>query len=241
MTGTAEHAHQYYPLNELIERITEAVKSDSALPPDIDGEAQLATSVRDAATEKPTPVSPVPELARVISGKTSRFADNVLKVRTLKLDLMDVDPTFGLSLHSEESNGLDRILIEPIGLDGRFRTKRQDFAVVANKGAWVDCATFTLERRFLGYGQIFYWTCASTATNSNSHFEALTVGQRSWMANRSTELRLRLGGPSQETSAECLLLARRDILRCRTNSVAIGAKRTLPSSHHAAELYGYTP
>jgi CubicO group peptidase (beta-lactamase class C family) len=55
MTGTAEQAHQYYPLSTLIERITEAVKSDSALPPDTEGEAQLASSVRDAATEKPTP------------------------------------------------------------------------------------------------------------------------------------------------------------------------------------------
>lgn len=158
MTGTAEHAHQYYPLSELIERITEAVKSDSALPPDAEGEAQLATSVRDAATEKPTPVSPVPELARIISSKTWRFADNALKVRTLKLNLVDVDPAFELSLYPEESNKPDTILIEPIGLDGRFRTKRQDFAVVANKGAWVDDATFTLERRFLGYGQVFYWT-----------------------------------------------------------------------------------
>jgi hypothetical protein len=73
-----------------------------------------------------------------------------LKVRTLKLDLMVVDPTFELSVYSEEPNRPDTILIELIGLDGRFRTKRQDFAVVANKGTWVDGATFTLERRFLG-------------------------------------------------------------------------------------------
>jgi CubicO group peptidase (beta-lactamase class C family) len=158
LTGAVEHSDQYYPLSELIERITEAVKSDSALPPDAEGEAQLVTSVRDAATEKPTPVSPVPELAQVSSGKTWRFANNALKVRTLKLNLMDVDPTFELSVYPEESNRADTILSEPIGLDGRFRTKHQDFAVVANKGAWVDDATFTLERRVLGHGEVFHWT-----------------------------------------------------------------------------------
>src|SRR5262245_50673216 len=36
-------------------------------------------------------------------------------------------------------------------------------------------------------------------------------------------------------------LAHRDILRCRTNLVAIGAKRTLLSSHHAAGFMGTRP
>jgi len=36
---------------------------------------------------------------------------------------------------------------------------------------------------------------------------------------------------------QLLLLAHRDILRCRTNLVARGAKRTLRSSHHTARLW----
>src|SRR5215470_17763327 len=36
-------------------------------------------------------------------------------------------------------------------------------------------------------------------------------------------------------------LAHRDILRCRTNSAAIGAKRTWRSSHHVAGFMGTRP
>ena len=38
-----------------------------------------------------------------------------------------------------------------------------------------------------------------------------------------------------------LLLAHRDILRCRTNSVAIGAKQTLLFVASRRRVYGYTP
>jgi len=47
-----------------------------------------------------------------------------------------------------------------------------------------------------------------------------------------------IGHPAQRLSRQRFsALAHRDILRCRSNSVAMGAKRTLRSSHPAAGLW----
>lgn len=158
MTGVVADSDRRYPVIALIHQIVNAVKSDTALPPDATGEALLTTSILNAATEKPTRVWPAPELAKAISGKTWRFGDNRLKVRTLRLNLADDDPTFEFSVYSDKPDSRNTVLSEPIGLDGVSRRKQTSFALVANKGSWVDGRTFVLERRFLGQGRIYYWT-----------------------------------------------------------------------------------
>jgi CubicO group peptidase (beta-lactamase class C family) len=53
----------------LIDGVTEAVKSESALPPNPDGAERLANAIKDAAVEKPSAVGPTPELASAIFGQ----------------------------------------------------------------------------------------------------------------------------------------------------------------------------
>ena len=96
------------------------------------------------------PVGQASDLADAVSKKTWRFSDNELLVRTVRVNLTGETPTFELSIYSDKPDGQNRLLSEPIGLDGRSRGKRAAYAVVANKGSWTDSRTFVLERRFLG-------------------------------------------------------------------------------------------
>jgi CubicO group peptidase (beta-lactamase class C family) len=157
MTGMVADSDLRYPVTAVVDQLVNAVKSDKPLPPNADGEALLNESIRNAATEKPTRVWPAPELAQTISGKTWRFDDNKLLVRTLRLNLTAAEPIFEFSIYSEKENSRNIIVSEPIGLDGVSRGKQQTFAHIANKGTWLDSRTFQVERRFLGQGQIYYW------------------------------------------------------------------------------------
>ena len=153
MTGVVPDNEKRYPGPALIDQIIAAVKSDKPLPGDPEGEAMLRASVLKAATEK-TAVGPTPDLAAVVSNKTWRFSDNDLQIRAVRLNLSGETPTFELTIHSNKPGGQDIALSEPIGLDGRSRTKRTNYAFVANKGSWQDNRTFVLERRFLGNGEM---------------------------------------------------------------------------------------
>ena len=130
----------------------------------------LRASVLKAATEK-TAVGPTPDLAAVVSNKTWRFSDNDLQIRAVRLNLSGETPTFELTIHSNKPGGQDIALSEPIGLDGRSRTKRTNYAFVANKGSWQDNRTFVLERRFLGNGEMVYWTMRFEGEQLNLHFK----------------------------------------------------------------------
>src|SRR5580692_5788554 len=69
MTGVLRD-DQYYPTNRLIDDIASAVKSDASLPSDPIAKSLLATAIRQAATERPSSVGGISELAKEISGKT---------------------------------------------------------------------------------------------------------------------------------------------------------------------------
>jgi CubicO group peptidase (beta-lactamase class C family) len=157
LTGVVPDGERRYPLFALIDQVVAAVKADKPLPPDPDGEAALIASLLKAATEKAAPVGPASELAESVSSKTWRFGDNKLLVRAIRLNLASEAPTFELTV-LDKPGGRDLVLPEPIGLDGRSRSKRTRYAVVANKGSWLDSRTFVLERRFLGDGAMVYWT-----------------------------------------------------------------------------------
>ena len=150
--GVVPDGEQSYPLPALIDRIAAAVKSDQPLPPDREGEAALSASLLKAATEKATPVGAASDLVDAVSNKTWRFGDNALRVRAIGLKLAGANPTVELTIYSGEPGGADAILSEPVGLDGRWRSKLTAYAFVANKGRWLDSRTFMLERRFLGEG-----------------------------------------------------------------------------------------
>jgi hypothetical protein len=158
MTGVVPDNEKRYPVSVLISRVLGAVKSDKPLPSDPDGEAALKASLLKAATEKATPVGPASDLLDTLSSKTWRFADNELRIRAIGLKLAGENPTFELTIYLNQPDARELLLPEPVGLDGRSRSKRTNYAVVANKGSWQGDRTFVLERRFLGNGEMVYWT-----------------------------------------------------------------------------------
>jgi CubicO group peptidase (beta-lactamase class C family) len=170
LTGVVPDKERRYPMPALIDRIVTAVKSDKPLPADPEGEAALRASLLKAATEKAA-VGPMSDMVGVVSSKTWRFADNGLRIRAVRLNLSGEPPAFELTIHSEKPGGQDIFLSEPIGLDGRSRSKRTNYAFVANRGSWQDNRTFVLERRFLGNGEMVYWTLRFEGEQLNLHFK----------------------------------------------------------------------
>jgi CubicO group peptidase (beta-lactamase class C family) len=145
-TGT-----RHYSLVKLIERITDAVKSSQPLPDNEAARSALDLSIADAATERRSPVGPVPETAKQVSGKVYHFAANVLNLRSLALNLSDADPSFEFVSGASSSATINSRNSGPLGLDGTYRTGgRARFGVNAAKGSWQDEKTFVLDLHTLG-------------------------------------------------------------------------------------------
>ena len=149
-----------HSIGRIADEIAAAVRSDKPLPANAEGEARLAAAILDGATERPTPVAAVPEFAKSIAGKTWRFADNDLYVRTAKLNLLDGDPGWEFTTYSPTPGGRGEVIAEPIGLAGHFRIKSASYGHMANKGNWVADRTFQLDRRFVGFATAQSWRFA---------------------------------------------------------------------------------
>jgi len=89
----------------------------------------------------------------------------------IRLNLLGDSPTFELTIYSDKPGGREVVLSEPIGLDGRSRRKRTNYAFVANKGRWQDNHTFVLERRFLGNGEMVFWSMKFEGEQLNLRFK----------------------------------------------------------------------
>jgi hypothetical protein len=143
----------------LIDAVSGAVKSESGLPSNPNAAEQLASAIKDAAVEKPTPVGPSPEIASVISGKTYRFPDNDLGLRSLTLDLTDPSPYLEFEIYSRYPTGPSDTYDVPIGLDGFYRKGSPALFgpdpghITAAKGTWLNGQTFVIDAPGLGYGE----------------------------------------------------------------------------------------
>jgi hypothetical protein len=145
-TGT-----RHYSLITLIERITDAVRSSQPLPENAAARSALDLSIAGAATERPSPVGPVPEIAKQVSGKVYHFASNELNLNTLMLNLSGPDPSFEFVSGPSPSATTSYRNGGPIGLDGTYRIGgRARFGVNAAKGSWQNEKTFVLQLQTLG-------------------------------------------------------------------------------------------
>jgi hypothetical protein len=153
MTGILRD-DEYYSASRLISDIAWSVKSDKPLPPDSVAESLLAASIRQAATERPSPVGETPGLAKEISGKTYRFNDNSLHAKTLSVNLVGSSPSWE---YTTDAGKLERFS-GPIGLEGVFRVSPPaSYGIDAVKGRWLNEHTFAVERRILGHGETQTW------------------------------------------------------------------------------------
>jgi CubicO group peptidase (beta-lactamase class C family) len=156
-------ARKYVPLRRLADSVASAVKSGSALPPNPNAAEQLANTVKDAAVEKPTAVGPTPEMAFISSGKTYKFPDNDLELRSLTLFLTDPHPYVEYEQYLHYPAGSSFRQDVPIGLDGLYRKGLPALSghypghIPAAKGKWLDGQTFVIDMQDIGYGtQIKY-------------------------------------------------------------------------------------
>jgi hypothetical protein len=152
-------AREWVSFSALIDGVTAAVNSEAALPPNPDGAELLANVIKDATVEKPSAVGPTPELASAISGKTYRFPDNALGLKSLTLFLTGPSPHVGYELSLNYPPNASVAYEAPIGLDGRFRVGSPTLAGVnpghipALKGTWLDGQTFEIDSEDLGQGR----------------------------------------------------------------------------------------
>ena len=150
-TGAGEPAPLDDPIAGEIDMVAAAVKSDAPLPPNAAAQALLANRVQDAATEKPSPVGDMPDIANTISGKVYRFPDNPLRLSTFCLNLVGPNPSYAYETKTGRADAPVRRFEGPIGLDGVYRTgasSRQ--GITAAKGAWSYDGSFVAQFRELG-------------------------------------------------------------------------------------------
>jgi CubicO group peptidase (beta-lactamase class C family) len=147
----------------LIDAVSSAVKSESALPSNPNAAEELANAITNAAVEKPTPVGPTPEMAAAISGKTYKFPDNDLRLKSLTFELTDPRPHIETELSLRSPAGSSVTYDMPIGLDGLYRKGAPALDglypghIPAAKGTWLNGQTFQIDTQDIGYGtQIKY-------------------------------------------------------------------------------------
>lgn len=138
----------HYPFTPLLDRLTGAVKSDTALPADAAANQRLAARIDGVATEKPTEAGPAPPLARSVSGKTYRFGANAFGLKLLRLDLDAPTPAYE-ALFDRSRAGLPNLRVGgPLGLDGTFRTADAGGGQLrAAKGRWLTDSRFQIVSR----------------------------------------------------------------------------------------------
>jgi hypothetical protein len=157
-------SRKYVKFRALIDAVSSAVKSESALPSNPNAAEELTNAIKDAAVEKPTAVGPTPEIASSISGKTYKFPDNSLGLRSFTLDLTDLRPHIEYQIYSHNSITPSVTYDLPIGLDGFYRKGAPLLSgaprtglIPAVKGTWLNGQTFEMDTQNVGEGtQIKY-------------------------------------------------------------------------------------
>jgi hypothetical protein len=152
-------SRNYCSFGKMVDDISAAVKSDTALPPDPAGADLLANAIQNVSIEKPTKTGETPEMASVISGKTYRFPDNALNLKSLTLTLGDSNPRYDLELWLRYQGNSSARFAGPIGLDGLYRKGATTLrGVMGLKGAWSDSHTFVIDVRWIGGDEDRQWT-----------------------------------------------------------------------------------
>jgi len=171
MTGILRD-DQFYPTIRLIDDIVSTVKSDQPLPADAVAQSLLTAAIRDAATERPSPLGKTPEMAQRISGKTYQVGDNTLRIRTFALQLAGSDPFWEITTSAGRAGQPEGRFSGLLGLDGSFRNSPPvNYGINASKGRWLDERTFALERRILGRSETQLWLLAFDGNKVEIAFE----------------------------------------------------------------------
>jgi len=170
MTGILRD-DEFYPITRLVRDISRSAKSEAPLPGDTEAQGLLAAAIRNAATEKPSAVGPTPDLARVISGKVFKFADNDLHVKSFALHFFDQDSSWEITTDTGKDHAIQRFS-GLMGLDGVFRkSPPAPYGINAVKARWTGQRTFEIDRRILGHSETQLWTLTFDGNKVDVAFE----------------------------------------------------------------------
>ena len=171
-------AREHVQRGALIDGVAAAAKSDSALPPNPEAAERLALAIKDAAVEKPTAVGPTPELASAISGKTYKFPENDLGLKSVTLFLTGPNPHLEYELALKYPPNSSAAYVAPIGLDGFFRLGSPTLSginpghIPALKGTWLNGQTFEVDSEDLGQGRKTRYRFSFDGAKLNFHLTA---------------------------------------------------------------------
>ncbi len=146
----------HYGFGTLVGDLAAAATSDLAIPANPAATAELAEKVKAAAIDRPAPasadISEPPPMAKVVSGKTWRFAANPLHVKSYTLKLGDPQPSYEYELDGGLPGAPVGRFGGPIGFDGRFAIGgRMPTGPSAARGTWsADGTSLVLEVQTLG-------------------------------------------------------------------------------------------
>jgi CubicO group peptidase (beta-lactamase class C family) len=135
-----------YPIENVVDHLRRAVKSDSPLPANAEAAALLGTRIAQAGVEKAAEPSPAPPIAREISGKTYEFARNERGWKELTLHFGNPG-TYELVTYTSRTAPTTRRVSRPVGMEGRFLSTTSENPVVSSKAAWIDDNTLMLTAR----------------------------------------------------------------------------------------------
>lgn len=171
MTGILRD-NELYSTSGLIDDISNAVKSDRPLPPDPIAKALLSNAIHNAATEKPSAVGGMSELAKVVSGKVYQFPDNVLHVKSFTLNFLESDSSWVITTYARNADRSAGRFTGLFGLDGLYRKSPPAlYGINAARGRWTNDHTFTMERRILGHGETQTWALTFDGDKVTVNFE----------------------------------------------------------------------
>jgi CubicO group peptidase (beta-lactamase class C family) len=151
-------ARDFCPFGKLADDISGAVRSNSARPSNPAAADTLSRALAEISTEKPTEVGATPDTAAAISGKTYRFADNQLDIKSLSLVLTGSDPHYELEVDTHNPANPTVSVGGPIGLDGLYRKSQPvGSGVRATKGSWLNDKTLAIDILLFGFGVQQKW------------------------------------------------------------------------------------
>ena len=158
LTGSLRDDASGYSLGRMTDELSDAVRSDKALPANPVAASLLAAAIHQAATEQPSAVGTTPALAKAISGKVFTASDNALQIKAFTLNFFDSDSWWEITTKPRKPDRPLQRFSGLMGLDGVYRKSPPAFyGINAARGRWLSDHEFEIERRILGHSEVQYW------------------------------------------------------------------------------------
>lgn len=138
-----------------------AVKSDAPLPENPEAYRELQRRIVVAAKlPAPQQASPLPDIARGLSGKTITFSSNSIELRALEFEFTGNDSGAMRYRYYDLLNHEDGDYTLTFGLDGAYRISNGSrfHLPVAARGTWKNDTEFNLEIHMAGNNHLYRWT-----------------------------------------------------------------------------------